>query len=290
MIGFVLIEVVISVLIASFLSTGLLTTIFQISRVQQTVNTVTYNNNRIAILQNQMERDVMGAFIPAQIDMIQTSTLKQEQKKPLEKIFYGTSKGNGGRLDVLTCITSNPLEIFYGVKNSKLKPRVARVVYRLVPDERRKNSYVLMRQEGTADLVFEKYTLDSTGELRPFAMIDGIQNLTITYITIEQSQAQDTKKIKRVYKKSTAWQSEQKKDGIPEQEKKQQVTKEPVRLPNYLEVGVSLWNSTFDDTRTFQLIIPIAYKASEFEQPPPKPKEQQTGKAATQEPQKAGAS
>ncbi len=289
--GFVLVEIIISVLIASFLSIGLLTTIVQINRVQQTINTITNVNGRIAILQNQMERDIMGAFVPAQIDTIQTSTLKQDQQKPLEKIFYGTNKGNGGRLDVLTFITSNPLEVFHGVKNIKLKPRVARVVYRLVPDERRKNSYILQRQEGTSDLVFEKYKTDSTGELRPFAMIDDIQDLTIKYVVIEQSSAEDTKQTKRTYKKSSAWQSEQKKAPTAAQEQKSQ-QKEPIRLPNYLEVTVSLWNSTFDATRTFNLVMPIAYKATEFEQPPPKEKEQGKEKdvqgGAPKTPQKAG--
>lgn len=269
MTGFVLIEVIISVLIASFLSVGLLTTIVQISRVQQTVTTITNINGRLAILQNQMERDVMGAFVPTQVDMIQTSTVRQATQKPIEKVFYGTSKATGGRLDTLTFITSNPLEVFYGVKNVQLKPRIARVVYRLVPDERHKNSYILLRQEGTTDLTFEKYKADSTGELRPFAMIDDIQNLTITYITIEQ--AADTKK--KTYKKSSSWQSEKKETptSSPENAQLPRLKKEPVRLPNYIEVAISLWNSSFDDARTFSLIIPIAYKTTEFEEPPPAP-------------------
>jgi type II secretory pathway pseudopilin PulG len=270
--GFVLLELLISILIAAFVSTGLLSTIFQISKLQQTVNTMSSVYGRVAILQNQMERDVMGAFVPAQVDVIQTSTLKADQPKPIEKIFYGTSKGE--RLDVLTFITSNPLEIFLGVKDAKIKPRVARVVYRLVPDEKRKNSYVLMRQEGTSNLSFDAYKIDAQGELRAFPLIDAIQSISVRYVTIEQTKGDGATKPKRTYKKVTQWESEQKK-APPATPSKPDISgtllkKEPVRLPNQLEITVVLWDNSFKDVRTFQLTIPIAYKATEFEQPPKK--------------------
>ncbi len=269
--GFVLLEVLISTLIAGFISTGLLITIFQINRVQQTVNTLSSVYGRLAILQNQMERDVMGAFVPAQIDVVQTSTAKKEQIKPLEKVFYGKSKGDGGRLDILTFITSNPLQIFFGVKDVKIKPHAARVVYRVVPDEKRKNSYVLFRQEGTSNLLFDAYTRDAQGEFRSFPMIDGIQNLTVQFVSIEQEKAEEKTHVKRIYKRTFEWQSEQKK----EQEKKPQLQKkEPVKLPHQLEIEVSLWDSVFESARSFKLTIPIAYKASEYEQPPIKKEEQ----------------
>lgn len=261
--GFVLLEILITMLIAGLLSTGLLTTIFQVQRVQQTVNTITSVYGRVAILQNQMEREVMGAFVPAQVDMIQTTTVKKDQPRPLQKIFYSMGKGNGGRLDILTFITANPLTIFVGVKDSKLKPRVARVVYRLLPDKLRKNSYVLMRQEGTTSLDFEKYTPDAQGEFRAFAVIDGIQNLVVRYVTIEQEPSEDQKKMKRVYKKSSEWQSEKKKDDASKTEIQK---KEPIRLPHQVEIEISLWDTAFEQTHTFQLIIPIAYKATEVEQ------------------------
>jgi type II secretory pathway pseudopilin PulG len=288
--GFVLIEVLVSTLIAAFISTGLLSTIFQISRLSQTVNTIANVYGRIAILQNQMERDIMGAFVPAQVDVIQTSTLKADQPKPLEKIFYGVGKAEGGRLDVLTFITSNPLEIFFGVKDVKLKSRVARVVYRLVADERRKNAYILMRQEGTSNLSFDVYKPDAQGEFRAFPVIDGIQNLSISYISITQTKPEAGARPKRTYKKVGQWQSEQKKEQAP----KAPTTriplalgpkKEPIRLPNQIEVTLSLWDSMFQDVRTFQLIIPIAYKATEFEQPPKKEEEKKPDEKETNEKQ-----
>lgn len=279
--GFVLLELLITILIAGFISTGLLTTIFQINRVQQTVNTISSVYGRVAIFQNQMERDIMGAFIPAQVDIIQTTTVKKDQPKPLDKIFYGMSKGNGGKLDMLTFITTSPLEIFFGVKDSIIKPHVARVVYRLLPDEKRKNSYVLMRQEGTKSLLFEHYKPDAQGDYRSFAMIDGIQNLTVRYIRIEQ-ESTEQKKTKRSYKRVTQW------DSTPKKDQKTTLLKarEPVKLPNQVEMELSLWDSNFENTRTFKIIIPIAFKATEYEQPPKSKKEEEKKSQNDKEPDK----
>ncbi len=246
--GFTLLEIMIVTLIAAVISTGLLTTILQISRLQETVNTITSVYGRAALLQNQLERDVMGAFIPSQVDMIQTTTVKQAQVKPLEKIFF--SKNKGEQLDLLTFITSSPLQIYFGITNIKLKPRVARVVYRLIPDTRRKNSYVLTRQEGTKPLRFESYNKDAQGDLRSYPMIDGIYSLSIQYISIEQKTGDDEKKsVKRIYKKQKEWESQKKQD-----DKKK---KAPLRLPNQIELHVELWDSTYTNHRPFMLTIPI---------------------------------
>ena len=272
--GFVLLELIISTLIAGLISTGLLMTIMQMSNVQKTIDNTTSIYGRMAVLQNQMERDVMGAFIPAQVDIIQTSTLKKEEPKKLEKLFYGKSVAQSGRLDLLTFITANPLEFFLGIKDAQPKPRVARVVYRLLPDERRNNSYILTRQEGSSSLHFDNYAKDAQGEFRSFAMIDGIQNLTIHYIAITYEETAE-KKIKKIYKKEMQWESEKKEEAHKKTElsKKEGIfgsfflqKKEPYHLPQQLAIEVSLWDALYQKSRTFQLIIPIAYKTTEIAQ------------------------
>ncbi len=258
--GFVLLEVMIASLIAALLSTSLLTTIVQVNRLQETVSTITSSYGRIAILQNQMERDIMGAFVPAQVDLIQTTTERKTEKvKPLlDKVFYG--KNAGGRLDLLTCITSNPLQIYFGIKDTKLKPRVARVVYRLEPDKRRKNSFVLMRQEGR-QLTFDLYKKDAQGGMRSYAMIDGIQSVSVQYIVAEQKKSADGT-MQRTYKKQKSWDSQK-----PQADPKKR--KEPVRLPNLIELQVALWDSMYKSTRSFTVTIPIMAMSGEYKQPAP---------------------
>lgn len=272
--GFVLMQLMITLVVSAMLSTALLFAIMQMSQSKIVLNTVTGVYGRIAIVQNQMERDVMSAFIPAQVDLLQTSTEKKEQEKPLEKIFYGTSREPGHRMELLTFITSSPLEVFYGVKNTQPKPRVARVVYRLVPDERHANSFILMRQEGTTNLQFDAYKQDATGSLRSFALIDGIQDFSISYVAIEVDAKEE--KQTRVFKKTNSWDSTPKKEQKEASERQQMfVKKEQVKLPNQLEMKLTLWDSTFENTRMFEFVIPIAYKASEYEQPPQEQKKQE---------------
>lgn len=253
--GFVLIEVLITSLIAAFISMGLLTTIFQISRLQETVQTIAGMYGRVAIVKHQFERDVMGAFIPTQVDMLKTSTDSHvQQAKPLDKIFYGTSSEK--RLDLFTFITSNPMPLYFGVKGSKLKPRVARVVYRLIPDVRRKNSFTLMRQEGTEHLVFDLYKRDVQGDMRAYAVIDGIKTLSIQYATIEQP-AKDVKKpSKPVYKKVYEWDSQKKHDTAKQPAK-------PVDLPEYIEVDLELWDAAYKEHRPFSMIVPIMIRGQQ---------------------------
>lgn len=254
--GFTLLEVLITTLIASILSTSLLLTIAQVNRLQETVRTVTSIYGRVAILQNQMERDIMGAFIPTQVDLVPTTTEQKARKtKPVDKIFYGKNKGDV--LEVLSFITTNPLQTYFGIKDSRLKPRVARVVYRLMPDQRIQKSFVLMRQEGRP-LSLDSYTEDAAGDLRVYSMIDGIQSVSVQYVTVVEKKAEDGK-VKRLYRKQNSWDSPK-----PQTDPKQR--REPVRLPNFVELQLALWDSSYQSTRTFRLIIPIMAMSAVYQE------------------------
>lgn len=292
--GFTLIEIMIGMVIAGILSAGLFTTIIQISTVQQTISSITSTYGRVAIFQQQMERDLMGAFVPMQYDLLPTQTdQKQEQKKPLEKIFYGESKGNGGRLDYLTFITSNPLEIYFGIKDVKLKPRVARVVYRLIPDPRKKIAYLLQRQEGTTDLSFEKYKEDAQGDFRAFTMVDGIQDISVRFVSIEEKEDKESKKISYTHKRQPNWNS---KPDAPKKEieskSNQQPKKRPwPKLPQQVELTLSLWDVNYEKYKTFTMTIPIESKYGDFETPEKKKddekgEEKESDKESVQVPEK----
>ncbi len=268
--GFVLIEIMIGMVIAALLATGLLNTIMQVSKLQQVITGITSTYGRVALFNQQMERDIMGAFVPTQYDLLPTQTGKKEETKKkatIDKIFYGVSKGNGGRLDYLTFITCNPLEIFFGIKDIKLKPRVARIVYRLIPDARRKNSYALLRQEGTTNLTFDSYKKDAQGEFRAYEMIGGIQDLSVRFISIEEKEDKDTKKLSYSYKMTPDWkdideksQQEVKKSDQPQQRPRPQ-------LPQYVEFTLSLWDSLYENYKEFVMTIPVESKYGQFKRP-----------------------
>ncbi len=296
--GFILIEIMIGMVVAGLLSTALLATIMQISRLQQTITSITSIYGRVSIFNQQLERDITGAFVPTQYDLLQTATDKKEEKaKPIDKIFYGVSKGNGGRFDYLTFITSNPLEIFFGIKEVKLKPRVARVVYRLVPDKRRKNSYVLLRQEGTTRLAFDTYKEDAQGEFRAYEMVDGIQDLSVRFISIEEKEDKEKKKVSYTYKKVPDWKDvDEKKQEEPKKESRPPERPRP-KLPQYVELTLSLWDTVYEKYKTFTMTIPVESRFGQFEQPEQKKKtgeeekkeeekeEKPTGKTEKKEPE-----
>lgn len=245
--GFTLIEVMIASFMAALISAALFMTITQMNRVQETLHGVSSIYGRCAILKNQLEHDIMGAFIPTQVDVVQTTTQQNQTKRtPIDKVFYG--KNSGEYLELFSCITSNPLQTYFGIKKSKLKPRAARVLYRLEPDIKRQNSFVLTYQEG-GNLFFSSYKKDAQGALRAHELIDGIQSLSLSYISIEEKRNAEGK-VQRIYKKEKSW-------NTPKPQTDEKKRRESARLPHMVEVQVVLWDPTYTSTRPFRFKIPI---------------------------------
>ncbi len=269
--GYVLLELLISLVIAGMISAALIAAIMQLTDVDKATDNLTSIYGRLAIFQNQMQRDIMGAFVPTQYNPLhipkdpKATDDKEPQKiQPLEKIFIGTSQENTAQFESLTFITDNPLQIFAGVKNAAIKPRIARVVYRLLPGKR-KHSFTLWRQEGSTDLHFEKYKQDAQGEFRSFPLIDGIREMTIHYLLTEQaSKKKDEKEseVSYVHKRQTSWKDqEEKKD-----QKKYPGASPPYpKLPHAVEIELSLWDIALASYKTYTMTIPIESRYQEFE-------------------------
>lgn len=286
------------------MSTGLLLTIMQLNIAQKKLLDVTSQYERIATVMQQLERDVMGAFIPLQAMPLpkpaeskkeeqsannQSSpekstspqlpaTAVKKQPKPIERIFEGTEKN--GQFDTLTFITDNPLS-FMQAQNGKLKPRIVRVFYRLEQDQKRKNSFNLTWQEGT-NLNATAYTKEAKNELRPYTMIEGIAQMKVHYLmrepeknedqkkeTASEGQAEKKKTKKRVYKKVSQW--KQKKDD----------KEKMVQLPEAVVVTIELWDSMYEHKRKYSFEIPLF---GSLMMQPPHEKKKQEAKPATPPP------
>lgn len=280
--GFSLIELMISLTISAMIIAGLFSTLAQVGAAENTITSVADVHQKAAILFTHLERDIMGAFIPEQVDPLKKpkdAQGKQEDAiKPVDKVFYGKSRDEKN-LELLTCITSNPLEVYLGAKNTKPKARIARVVYRLEPQKGVKDSFVLMRQEGS-DVFFDSYK-KTTGKnkIAPgYEMIENIASLSIFYLAPdtkqEQSEGQDGKKK---YTKHKNWNSEVK------QEKTGQIQ---YKLPEFVEIELFLWDTVHEKKFEFTYVIPIMFQkdkpkrkstaAPMFTQPVPQMPQQQT--------------
>ncbi len=219
--GFTLIELMISTAIATMVAGVLLAALSQGNRSKAKIDDAISLSERIAIVANQLEKDLMGAFIPTEAESSsakaaaaqedeepkapdkKSSSAKAtadtadnkktdakatpaaekpaDKPKPIEKIFYSTNKEN--MLDTLTFITNDPLTVYVSKDAGEVKPKVARVQYTLRADEKDKKSYTLFRQE-SKELDLAEYK-----NVRPYELISGIKKCTVKFIArIEKKQ------------------------------------------------------------------------------------------------------
>ena len=194
--GFTLIELVLAFAFSSILLTLLFTSFNQINRTVVTTEDLIEMNTRLNLFQNQFQKDISGAFVPVQglpekkeeapkNDIEQkkekppTPTKdKKEKPKPLKEVFYSANKSD--QLNELTFISNNPVRVYEYAKNTPPKPRIVRVVYRLIADKDKKGSYKLMRQEGT-QLDFASYKPNASKPIRAFELVENIKSFNIEY-------------------------------------------------------------------------------------------------------------
>ena len=278
--GFALIELIVATLVASMVAGILLAALVQGNRFQTIVDNMVDTSVRIGVISNQLEKDLMGAFIPTQAvpqeeekkeaaqpvdkkndagkkDSAEQKGAEKKELKPIGKIFYSTNKD--GKFDTLTFITNNPLVVYVGKDVGVVKPKVVRVQYSLKPEADKKDSYALFRQE-SMELDLEQYK-----NVRAYEVIGGIKNCTITF-TARIEKKEDKKaagneksseakpKISYEYKTLNEWVSEQKKDAQKE--------KEPFpRIPYIVEIKLVLWDrqEKLDKEFTIRCNIPVDF-------------------------------
>lgn len=274
--GFALIEVLIAAAISTMIGAALFTSLYQITRFTTIVDNYADVWTKASIVHRQMEKDLLGTFIPVAAEKApekkkedagtasdkkdiekkesEPSAQKKEPVKVVTHVFYGTSKDT--MLDMLTFITDNPMQVYWGPKAGKAKPRVARVVYRLIPDKDVKNSYTLMRQEGY-DLYFDAYKEGGSKEMRAYPMIEGIKQMSI-YYGVEEKDTQESKDTEKKPKKITyktvkEWKKE---DDQKKQEGKESKKKE-LELPAFVLIKLTLWDQQKKRMIDFEFKIPL---------------------------------
>jgi len=284
--GFTLVEILIAMAIASFVIGLLFNGIFQVNRMMKKNDTRINMTRRAALVLHQFQKDIMGVFVPLEAqpkeekpetkDSTTTTTQQNSQQaaqkspskkkkdsKPLTKIFYGTNKNKN--LDLLTFITNNILEIYWSDRAGKARPKIARVVYRLVKDQNEKDSYTLLRQESST-LDFDAFKLDTTKKIRAYELISGIKELSIKYMVKEEEKRDKDKTVEKeeISEDTTNKKQEPKKfktlkiwDLKKEKKEKKEKESEKRKVPNYVIIKIVLWDDVKESTATFNTTIPI---------------------------------
>lgn len=309
--GFILIEVLLAAVIASLIGVALFTSLYQITRLATVVDNYADVWTKASIAHRQLEKDLLGVFIPIAADKIpekkkeeapgnkekkeqEAPTSKKEPIKLVTHVFYGVNKET--MLDTLTFITNNPMQVYWGAKAGKAKPRIARVVYRLIQDKNEKNSYTLMRQEGY-DLYFDAYK-ENNKDARQYAMIDGIKQMIVSYGVIEKEEQEDKneatqeKKPQKIkYKIVKEWKKEDKSDQTKDDGKEKK--KKDIQLPAFVLIKLNLWDQQKKRDTYFEFKIPLIAQGSAVPAPaelpaavaqPPAPQAQPVGTPSTEQP------
>ena len=321
--GFTLIELLVVTAIAAVISSLLLSALGQMNRGQAVTDNTINVAERIAIFAQQIEKDLVGAFIPTQAEKKEDGKAEEvevqvpadkdktpekqaakkdepaeqagnkKEKKPIEKIFYSTNKD--GMLDTLTFITNNPLVVFVAADVGEVKPKAVRVQYTLRPEPETKDSYTLFRQESN-ELDLAEYK-----NVRPYELIGGVKKCSVKFIARiekkqekkkdEKAQEQEKQKIEYEYKEMTEWVSEQKKEGAKESGKEGEKDKQQEfpRIPYKVEIKLTLWDQQYNKEKDFILVseIPIDFSKPKKQEKPPKeqPKKDEKKPENGQQPQ-----
>jgi hypothetical protein len=266
--GVILIQVIISAALATVVGSALIAAWMQINKAQITVDRYIDTYTRAILIHNQIERDFSGVFIPTLTTVPtevtaqktpQTSADSKKKSEELPKAFYSVSRNEN--LELLTFITSNPLQVYDGGKMGRVVPRIARIVYRLEADKEQPGSYILTRQEGT-ELDFNKYDLQNKNALRSYELARGIKSLSVEYEFLEQEESnkQDAapKKQEKKYKVVKEWQKK------AESENNHIVAPS---LPTSLRIEIVLWDTAHKRENIFKFVYTTVTQIKQEQQP-----------------------
>ncbi len=162
--GMTLIEVALTLFLYSFLASVLFVSFSQLQMASRVTESFIEVDMRSAVVMHQMSNDIAGAFI--------SQLSRSVVPLSMSTIFMAKHKENN--FDMLTCITNNPIAVY-----DTVKPRVARVVYRLVADKEREGTFRLLRQESSQlDLkAFEKTGVEA---IRSYKLAHNIKSCSFS--------------------------------------------------------------------------------------------------------------
>jgi hypothetical protein len=254
--GFTLIELLLGMFFSSIILVTLFNSFSLLDRVSVFVDRVIDNDVRSALINNQLQKDISGAFIPVQARAETEKKAvgpekgaqpkKEEKKKVLERVFIGNTKDNN--LSVLSFITNNPLAIFEKEKGIVPKPRIVRVVYRLTPDKERVGSFILIRQEGS-ELSYDTYDTKAAKPIKGYAIAHLIKSMNIEYQVPKQKdekEKQEGKDQKREFRLLKEW---------PEKDKEKKESK--LELPQFVKVDLVLWDEAMENESAYTFMYEI---------------------------------
>ena len=296
--GFTLIELIIAFTISTMIAAGLFMSFSQVQKSTKIIEKMLSIDAPIFTFSNQFEKDISGAFEPKfwfpkeeeKKEQPQKTAEENKNKKPelslkkeeyqkIEKVFFSSNQNKN--LKELTFITANPLQSY-----DNYKPRIARVLYKLVPDENNKDAYKLTRKE-SLNLDYAKINDKNIPE---YDLISDIKSFSVTYIYPEQpkeeknkpgenrpeeKKAEEPKEAKMLTSESWEYKEKDKEkegEGIP-------------IIPEFILVKITIWDLYQETEASFEIRYQIfAFEEKkEEEKPKPAPKVEKSEESRSSE-------
>ncbi|MFC1845563.1 type II secretion system protein J [Candidatus Dependentiae bacterium] len=300
--GFVLLEIIIAIALASLIGAGVFSSFFQVNKAYKSADNIIDIDAKAGLVQHQLDRDISGAFVPFVLKSMKETTTttvvtvttgdqkeasetkeKEEELKrqPMEKAFHARLQDD--KFSFLSFVSNNPLTVY-----DKIRPRIARIVYQLVPEKERRgdfSTYNLIRSE-LSELPFVEPKEDGTPEegIRPHELATGITDMSIDFIVRpvkekkkeaegEQEEVEDQEK-EVPYQKFKEWGDEQ-------------IKKVNRNIPHFVKITISFWDRLQKTSKTFVFKTAIiADDAPPLERKKPKKEpEKQKGKEPQKKPE-----
>jgi hypothetical protein len=168
--GFILIELLISMVISSIVMITFVTAFNQIQKTASSLENTISIDTKAALFQAILENDLSGAFTPS----MQALNFSDEElgKEKIEKVFYEEKEKD--EVSLLAFVSCN---VLYPAMN--FKPRIARIFYYFKDDYDNMGSKIFYRQQNKKEL---DYGFAKDDDSYRFEVIDGIKSLRLDYV------------------------------------------------------------------------------------------------------------
>ena len=216
-----LLELILTIAIASFLFTILATILTTVQKGTSSYYKLTHDDRKLSIISNYIFRDFSGAFVPAY-------NPEDPEKKSLIKDCFELKTDANKRLEKITFITNNKLPI-YDSNNIN----IVKVIYKL--EKSSDNLFKILRSKDM--------NLDSKDEPVFYKMIDNIKECLVK-VYYQKEQPEDKNQDKEIIEDSNWSAAEIFKDKENKTQKK--------LLPEQISFGI-----TTDFDNYFEIVVPI---------------------------------
>ncbi|MGE0009478.1 MAG: hypothetical protein AB7F19_02965 [Candidatus Babeliales bacterium] len=301
--GYSIIELMVGIFLASLLAISLFQSVRNTTITAEIADDIMDLDMRVANFHHQFERDTIGIFMPDKFEITQTQEKPQApnaldkakpsptpptqqaneknmldaqakaQKLP-DKLFYSVN-GDTGQVTEFTFITTNPVSVYEKAANITVKPRMVRVMYRLIVDPNKEDSFSLFRQE-SEELDAAALEKKAAKPVRGYALLTSIKKMTLDFsypVKKEESKEQPKEGLPALGSlppAKTSAAADQAKPATPEVQKIESRKDWPFKtsqeaqekrvppMPQIITAKFELWDATGKSFREFTLNYPIA--------------------------------